>query len=248
MFRTIIMVIYMIIVGVLSFVLIPLSYFLGLFSKSARDNFSFGTVKFFMGGLKVLCGAKVTYKGMENLPKKGEAVVFIGNHRSFFDIILTYPVLPVITGFAAKLSIEKWPVVGWWMSLVHCIFIDRDNQRQGLQAILKGIEGIKNGYSMMIFPEGSRSKVEGEFLEFKHGSFKLATKPKVKLIPVAYSNTAGVWENHLPSVKKANVIIEFCDPIDTATLSVEETKALPDRVVNIMHERVIANGKELGVL
>lgn len=238
----------MVVVGVLSIILIPFSYFLGLFSKKARDNFSFRTVQKLMGGLKVLSGARITFKGLENLPSEGETVVYIGNHRSFFDIILTYPMLPGITGFAAKLSISKWPVVGWWMHLVHCIFIDRDNQRQGLTAILEGIEYIKKGYSMMIFPEGSRSKDEGEFLEFKHGSFKLATKPKVKLVPVAYSNTAEVWENHLPFVRKADVIIEFCKPIDTSALSPAEIKTLPDSVVSIMHEKVIENGKELGVL
>ncbi len=248
MFRAIIMVLYMVIVGILSIVLIPFSYFLGIFSRKLRDNFSFRTVQRLMAGLKILCGVRITFKGLENLPAKDEAVVYIGNHRSFFDIILSYSVFPGITGFAAKLSISGWPVVGWWMRLVHCIFIDRDNQRQGLQAILFGIEEIKRGYSMMIFPEGGRSKNEGEFLDFKHGSFKLATKPKVKLIPVAFSNTAGVWENHLPAVKKAHVIIEFCEPIDTSALSPEETKSLPDKVVNIMHERVLNNGKELGVL
>lgn len=248
MFRAIVMVLYLLCVGIMSIVLIPIAHLIGVSDKTKQLHFSFALVKWYLTVYKSLSGADITYIGLENLPPKDEAVVYIGNHRGTFDIMFLYAVFKGPTGFVAKKEMQTWPIISWWMGFIHCLFMDRKNQMEGVKTILKGIQYVKEGTSMVIFPEGTRSKIEGVLLDFHAGSFKLATKPKVKLIPVAINNTSQVFEDHVPFVRKAKVAVEFCEPIDTAALSAEELKALPETVHALIQEKVIANGIKIGSL
>ena len=240
MIRFILIVIGAIIVTILTAFLFPLSRVIGLFDRWKQDRFC---LRFVQIVLKVVCfmaGAKIEYVGLEHLPAEGEAVVYISNHRGFMDIIATYPVFRGRTGFVAKKEMERWPLISWWMDSVYCLFLDRNNSRQGIKTILKGVEYIKNGISMWIFPEGTRSKVEGEMLPFKHGSFKLATKPGVPIVPVAIVGSGRIFDDHIPLVKGGPVRIEFMEPIPTKDMTHEEMDALPDKV----HDLIEANVKQ----
>lgn len=249
MIRLILLLLDLIIIAVISIIAYPLSRLIGLFSKDARDNFCFGFAKLGMKSFLFLAGTKVNYKGLENLPKKGDpAVAYIGNHRGMFDIVSVYSVLPSITGFIAKKELRSFPVVGWWMSSVYCIFLDRSDKRQGVASILKGVENIKNGKSMLIYPEGTRCREEGALLPFHKGSFKLATKAKAPIIPVIVSNSPAVLEDHKPFVKSVKLIVEFLPKIELNGLSNEELLEIPDRVHDLILERAIENGRELGSL
>ena len=97
---------------------------------------------------------------------------------------------------------------------------------------------------MWIFPEGTRSKVEGEMLPFKHGSFKLATKPGVPIVPVAINGAGLLFDDHIPIIKGGPVRIEFLEPIPTKDLTTEEREALPDRVHELIasHVKNCTNG------
>ena len=86
-----------------------------------------------------LSGADIEFIGEENVPKD-EAVLYIGNHRSFFDIIITYSRCPRPTGYISKQSITKIPVLGLWMKRLHCLFLDRDDIKQGLKVVLAAID------------------------------------------------------------------------------------------------------------
>lgn len=248
MFRMIVMVLYFLSVGIMSIVLLPLALLIGMFNKQKQLSYSFVLIRWYLSVFKTLSGADVTYIGLEHIPSAEEAVVYIGNHRGIFDIMFIYAVLKAPTGFVAKSEMRTWPLVSWWMGFIHCLFMDRSNPVKGVKTILEGIQYIKDGVSLIIFPEGTRSKKEGELLDFHPGSFKLATKPKVKLIPVAINNTSQVFEDHVPFVKKAAVAVEFCEPIDTAALSAEELKKLPDTVYSIIQEKIILNGRAIGSL
>lgn len=127
-------------------------------------------------------GARITVVGEEHVPKD-RAVLYVGNHRSFFDILLTYSRTPGLTGFVAKKEMEKIPLLSTWMKRLHCLFLDRDNIREGLKTILEGIELIKSGVSICIFPEGTRNKTGELLLPFKEGSLKMAEKRAAPLFP-----------------------------------------------------------------
>lgn len=172
--------------------------------------------------IRKITGVKVIVKGLENVPGR-RPVLYVGNHRSFFDVILSYPLLKNNTGFIAKESFKKVPLIGWWMWYLNCLFLNRDNIKEGMKTILKGIELIKNGSSVFIFPEGTRSKDE-ELLPFKEGSLKIAEKGKCPVVPVAITNTEEVFENHFPAIKKTTVVFEFGKPFNLADLDKETKK------------------------
>lgn len=175
-----------------------------------------------------LSGADIEFIGEENVPKD-EAVLYIGNHRSFFDIIITYSRCPRLTGYISKQSITKIPVLGLWMKRLHCLFLDRDDIKQGLKVVLAAIDQVKSGISICVFPEGTRCKNKDDLTEvqpFKEGTFKIATKSKCKIVPMAIMGTNEIFENHLPWVKKSHVVIRYGTPIDPATLSKEAQKHL----------------------
>lgn len=172
-----------------------------------------------------IAGTKTIVIGEEHVPKD-QPVLYIPNHRSYFDILLLYSRVPGLTGFVSKDSMKKFYLLRDWMKKLYCLFLNRENPREGLKTILQGIENINNGISMCIFPEGTRNKMDGEMLPFKEGSMKMAEKTGCLVIPVALSNTADIFENHMPWIRSCKVVIEYGAPIDPKTLSRQEQKHL----------------------
>ncbi|MEY8332142.1 lysophospholipid acyltransferase family protein [Lachnospiraceae bacterium 47-T17] len=174
-----------------------------------------------------LSGVKLTVIGEEHVPAD-EPVLYIGNHRSDFDIVICYARCPGLTGYISKNSIERIPLLSTWMRRLYCLFIDRDDIKQSLKTILSGIDHIKNGISVCIYPEGGRGKGTDELdmLPFKEGSLKIAEKTGCKIIPMAITGSADIFENHKPRIKKTQVILEYGEPIDVSALTKEEKKKL----------------------
>lgn len=188
-----------------------------------------------------MAGVKVTIKGIEHLPE-GKPVLFVGNHRSYFDILVGYTAVPGLLGFVAKKEMEKCPLLSDWMENVNCLFLDRKNIKEGLKTILGGIEKVKRGVSIWIFPEGTRNRNENitELLPFKEGSLKIAEKSGCPVVPVAITGTAEIFENHLPFIKPSHVTIEFGTPFIIKELPLEERKfagAYTRKVIIDMLER-----------
>lgn len=173
-------------------------------------------------------GMDLEIKGYENIPKG--ACAFIGNHMSILDI----PVLKYASkrdvGFIAKKEVLKVPILGFWVKNMNCVALDRENPRSAVKVIAKGAEYLKRGYSMAIFPEGTRSK-DGQVHEFKKGSMKLAVKAKVPIVPVSIDGTSKRFEDTRKFVP-GKVTIVFGKPIYTSELTKEEERTLTDRVRN----------------
>ncbi len=174
-----------------------------------------------------LSGVRLHVTGEENVPKD-EAVLYIGNHRSYFDIVITYARCPRLTGYIAKNNLEKIPLLRVWMRRLNCLFIDRDDIRSGLKTILTAIDQVKSGISMCIYPEGTRGKGADELdmLPFKEGSLKIAEKTGCKVIPMAIRGSADVFEKHMPYIRRADVYLTYGEPIEVGTLTKEEKKKL----------------------
>ena len=131
------------------------------------------------------------------------------------------------------------------MKRLHCLFLDRDDIKQGLKVVLAAIDQVKSGISICVFPEGTRCKNKDDLTEvqsFKEGTFKIATKSKCKIVPMAIMGTNEIFEDHLPWVKKNHVVIRYGTPIDPAALSKEEQKHLGahcrEVIVDMLHEMV----------
>ncbi|MBL4931339.1 lysophospholipid acyltransferase family protein [Clostridium paridis] len=181
-------------------------------------------------------GARVTVHGEENVPKD-RGVLFISNHQGNFDIPLFIGYIDKPKGFIAKIELTKIPIVHIWMKYIDCIFMDRSSIRKSGEAIVEGIKLLKKGTSMVIFPEGTRSK-GNKLGEFKAGSFKLATKSKVPIVPVTIKGSYKLMEQNGSKIRPADVELFIHPMIETANLTKEELDELPKRVKNIIAEKL----------
>lgn len=216
---------------------LPLMLVEFILSKTNRHAMAASAQKIVRFGFRILlfiAGVKRTVIGTENIPVN-EPVLYVANHRSYFDIPVAFLSLPTLTGFMAKKEIKKVPFLREWMRFIQCLFLDRSDIRQGMQTILKGIEQIKAGYSVFISPEGTRNHGE-DMLPFKEGSFKIAEKTGCAIVPVALSNTDEIFEKHMPKIKATHVVVEFCKPVYPDSLDKEDRKRIGAYVQNIINE------------
>lgn len=228
------------------YLLLGIFWLIGKFAPHTADLCQLRIIQFILKGVGFLSGAQVTWIGEENIPKD-EAVLYVANHRSMVDIVLTYTKCPGLTGFIAKNSIEKVPALRAWMKRLHCQFLDRDDIKQGLKVILSAIEKVKNGISIFIFPEGTRNRDKSDstsILPFKDGSFKIAQKSGCKIVPVAITGTNRIFEDQFPWAKKGKVIIEYGTPITFSELSPEDQKHVGLYFQNQIQQMLISH-KEL---
>ncbi|MBY6037435.1 1-acyl-sn-glycerol-3-phosphate acyltransferase [Fictibacillus nanhaiensis] len=176
-----------------------------------RDELVDKKVKEWSQSLVKLSGSSITVNGEENIPKD-TAVLFVSNHQGNFDIPLLLGYIEKPKAFISKIEVKKMPFIGTWMEQLNCLFMDRNNVRQSVKAINEGAQLLRNGTSLVIFPEGTRSK-GNDMASFKAGSFKLATKSGVPIIPVTINGSYKIMEQQGYWIKPAEVIIEVHPPI-----------------------------------
>lgn len=190
-------------------------------------------------------GSTITVHGLENIPK-GEPALFIGNHRSIFDIITVYPYIHEPVSFVSKVSIHKIPLLGIWMDFIHSLYFDRSDMKQAMRMILDGTELLKEGTSVFIYPEGTRKKAGNDLPlgEFHEGSFRMAVKSGRLIVPVAFTGTIHIFEEHKPWIHPSHVTITFCPPIDPKSYDRREQKRLGAITRERMTETLLAQGVE----
>jgi len=174
--------------------------------------------------LLAAAGARVTVEGLENLPE-GTAV-FVSNHQSYFDIPLALGYLGDPKGLVSKKEIDRIPFIRQWMRELGCVFLDRENLRASVSALGDASDRVAAGYSMVVFPEGTRSET-GEVGEFKAGAFKIAQKNKVPVVPFVLEGSSRLMGKHSLWIHPASVTVKILEPIDTSCYSREEWRALP---------------------
>lgn len=242
MIRLICIVVFLILYLILSIPVFLVEWLIGKFNPQARDISSLRIVQWGFKVILKMTGVKVTVIGEENIPD--EPVLYVGNHRSFFDILLTYSRCKRLTGYIAKKEMEKVPLLSIWMRFVYCLFLDRENPKEGLKTILKAIEYIKKGISICIFPEGTRNKGEElSLLPFKEGAFKVATKTSCAIVPISMNNTCEIFEAHFPKIRKTHVVLEYGKPIYPDELDKDTKKHISEYVRNIIDETIHKNAE-----
>lgn len=174
-------------------------------------------------------GVNVEARGLEKIPEG--ACCFVSNHQGNLDILAILAAIDKPIGFIAKKEMEKLPIVSTWMRYIKCVFMDRENVRESLKAINEGAENIKNGHSMIIFPEGTRSK-KHEIGEFKKGSLKMATKAKAPIVPITIDGSYKIFEENNGWLKNGTIKLIIGNPIYLDKLSKEEERSLSEIVKN----------------
>ena len=206
---------------------------IGHFNPEREELIALGFVRFAFSVIVWLSGAKVTTIGYENIPTD-RAVLYIGNHRSYFDILISGRKLYRPTAYIAKKDFEHIPILSLWMKSLRCLFLDREYLKQGLKTILTAIDYVKNGRSIYIYPEGTRNKTDQPLLPFKEGTMKIATKSGCPIIPVAITGSRDVFEAQFPKLRPAKVVIGYGEPIYPDRLEGDDLKFIGKYTANII--------------
>lgn len=238
--RTVLVVLFVVLFLVLSVPIMLVEWVIGKFNQDLKDRSSLRIVQWAFRCVLFLSGTRITVIGEENVPKD-EPVLYIGNHRSYFDVVITYARTPGLCGYISKKEIERIPLLNVWMRYLHCLFLDRDNIREGLTVILTAIDKVKAGISICVFPEGTRNGSEEDFLPFHGGSLKIAEKSGCAVVPMALNHTEDIFEAHVPWIHKTHIVLEYCKPIYPKDLPKEERKKLSELVVNKVKETYYKN-------
>lgn len=241
--RTIITVLYILLFLILGLPVLGIEWIISKFNKAHADMVQLRIVQWGLKCVAFISGVKLTVIGEENVPRD-EPVLYIGNHRSFFDVVVTYARCPGLTGYIAKDGVNKVPIFRIWMKRLHCIFLKRDDMKEGLKVILKAIEYVKSGISICIFPEGTRNKDRDNptsLLPFKEGSFKIASKTGCKIVPMALIGTADILENHFPWIHSTDIKLIYGEPIDVSTLDKDQQKHVGAYCQTVVEELIRSN-------
>ena len=241
MIRSLLIVILIVAFLILSIPILIVEWIIGKFNPYARDISSLRIVQFMFKLILFIAGTKVTVIGEDRIPKD-TPVLYVGNHRSYFDIVMGYTTVPAPTGFIAKKEMQKVPFIRLWMKYLHCLF-NRSDIKEGLKTILQGIDQMKNGVSMCIFPEGTRNEASDDtlLLPFKEGSLKMAEKTGYPIIPMSINNTRNIFEAHRPFIRSAHVVLEYGEPIYPKDLPKEQKKFLGAHCQEIIQNTISKN-------
>ena len=130
------------------------------------------------------------------------------------------------------------------MRRLHCLFLDRKDPKEGLKMILQAIDYVKNGISICIFPEGTRNPGEElSMLPFRDGALKIAIKSGCAIVPISMNNTAEIFENHLPKIRKTHVVIEYGKPIYPDQLDKDTKRHIGEYVEKVISDTIHKNAE-----
>lgn len=174
-----------------------------------------------------MAGVSFNVYGKENIPQN-EPVIYTPNHAGMFDIpaiILNTPEPPI---FIAKKELKSIPVLSDWMYVLDCVFVDRNNKNSARSSLHDAIEMVKNGRSIVVFPEGTRSK-DGTLGKFKGGAMKIAMETGAKVVPVLLRGTRERLEEN-GKITPGVVDVVFMKSIETEGLTREEFFEMPEKI------------------
>lgn len=180
----------------------------------------------------------VSVVGIERIPD--QPVLFVANHQGLFDILVLLGYLDKPVGFIAKQEIKKIPIINSWMMELKCVFLDRSDRRASLKVIDDGINSLKQGQSMVIFPEGTRG--DGPKVEtFKSGSLRLGTRAGVPIVPLAIDGSYDVFEKNNNRFKPAKITLTVADPIYPAEYNEMKHNQLAAKLEQTITEIIASN-------
>jgi 1-acyl-sn-glycerol-3-phosphate acyltransferase len=186
-------------------------------------------------GIIIRTGTNVKVTGENQIP--AGPVLFVSNHEGDFDIPVLLGYIEKPFGFMSKVEVKKVPVISEWMDALNCVFIDRKNKRQSILSLRECMDKLKEGHSLVIFPEGTRSKSKS-VNEFKTGAFRIALEAGVPIVPINISGTADIFENQKRGLKPANVEINVLPAV-----TYKEYKGLSPRELADLTQGMIASNK-----
>lgn len=227
----------------LSLFLVPFEFFLLLFLMLLvwpfGNPYQVGDrgIIFWASVMLKIGGIRIEGEGKELL-KKGQTYVLASNHRSGLDPLIAMAYLrdTHLFGFMVKKSLMYIPLWGWFIFINKYIGVDRERAQMRHGSLLQAAEAIKKGRSLMIFPEGTRSKSH-KFLPFKHGAATVAIQAGVPLVPISISGADKIWPTSSWFARPGTVRVRILPPIETKNMTADDRKRLTD----ILREQIVGN-------
>ncbi len=180
--------------------------------------------------LLLICNAKVEIIGKENI-LRSKPQIFMANHQSDFDILIVLAHIPGQFRWLVKKELFNIPVFGTAMKGAGYIEIDRNNREKAMQSLDQAALSIRNGKSIMAFPEGTRSR-SGEIKPFKQGTFYLAIKSGVPIVPISIIGSGEIMPKRSLKIKPGRIKLIIDKPIDVKNFTVENRQELITKVRN----------------
>lgn len=196
-----------------------------------QRNAAFKKAKHWSSSLLNIAGTTLIIEGEAHIPQD-EDVLVIANHQSNFDIPIMISLLKRPSGFIAKMELSKMPFVSGWMKALGCVFMDRSDIRKQVKAIGEGAKLLEGGHTLVLFPEGTRSKT-GSLGEFKAGGLKLATRSKVRVLPISIQGSIDIMQRDSLKINPAEVRIVVHPPV---TIESKDTTVEMDKIKKIIEE------------
>ncbi len=194
----------------------------------ASGDATLGLARLWAHLILVFSGVKVTVTSRTKL-ERDQPYVFMANHQSSADIWAVLVAVPVRLRFIAKKQLGRIPFLGWGMQAARFIFIDRTNAQAARRSIDEAKKRIRGGESVVLFPEGTRSR-DGVLLPFKRGGFHLALDSEVPIVPIALVGTRAVMPKGALFVRARPVTVLIGEPIVTLGLTAADRHQLASRV------------------
>ena len=190
-----------------------------------------------------MCGVRLNVKGSENI-KNDTPYIFVSNHQSYFDIFALLAGLPVDFKFILKQELMRIPFLGATMKRAGYISIDRGDAKQAIKQMNMAAEEIKSGASVLIFPEGSRSR-DGLVKPFKKGGFHLAIKSGCDLVPLSIIRSRDIVLKGSLRINKGTIGLNIGSPISVKDCSKKDLKELIKRTRETVISQLNEKGREL---
>ena len=214
---------------------------ISLFDKNGRIIHFYAAVPWAKVILRV-CGVNVRVKGQENVDARVPRI-YMTNHQSAIDIFALLAYLPVDFKFIMKQELMKIPLLGLTMRMANYIGITREDPRKAVQSMREALERIKNGVSVLIFPEGTRS-VDGGLQPFKKGGFNLALKSGCDIVPVAICDSFRIILKGTLRINKGTFGMQIGKPISIKGYDRKNVPQLMDRVGEAIQDLMGQSGTD----
>lgn len=174
-----------------------------------------------------LVGVRIRVEGQENIP--AGVCIFVANHTSAADPPAIVGTIPRRIAILAKESLFRIPIVSRAFRLARFVPVDRSDREAAIASIEKTIEYLREGVSFLVYPEGTRSP-DGRLLPFKKGSFVMAIRAAVPIVPVACAGAHRVMRKGELRIHPGEIVVRFQPPIDGSAYTLEQRDELAARV------------------
>ncbi len=163
-----------------------------------------------------MCGIEVRVRGMENISLE-KSYIYVTNHASMFDIPAVMATLPQVR-IMFKKELSYVPVWGWALRWGHHIMVDRAKGSEAMKSIDRAAEAIRNGGSVILFAEGTRTRT-GQLLPFKRGAFTLAARSGVPVVPIAINGSFRILPKASLDIRPSPIELVIGKPIETSHIT-----------------------------